>query len=619
MMPVLLVAPPGHRLPPWLEAGLSKGQVRRVDWIPETPNKLSLGASKGVVVAGWNNLGDLPGILVSANQNSMEPSPIHVGLLEINQPPACYPGIEFHLIGVDGDPERDWSKFLQKRGQRSFAHRLHLLLATAVLLLVSAFMGAALITLWSSGYDRALQQGLMLIDGLEGARPRLVHGESYQALQDRMKAIASWGPESVASNEIADRVGRAGAVLRQWLKPLDEAASWPELEDVGTLERLEFLAQRVKLFHPEIPFFSDSPLGREAMARRNEILQAVADANRQIQITTERIELRRELLALTKYRSAAEPDWSRWYHDSNLFLSETAVVPPDSPVMLLREVRKALFLEKESIADLSRSRKMVEILGLAGPGMALLVPPDSGADAVTASHRMSIIRDMAGAALPDLCAAGLPSVFIGAIRNQVDRSRTGWLAGGGKQVLESIRPLAGGIGAWRESVARSRDFPVVNGWDQLVSLLCRMAGPEVPPLEALERYLKTANQSLYPCEALVEFPEMPPGEMVLVLANTNRSEATVRLAQAKKEKRNGGWLITFRAAADARLAWFPGEPCLAVLVHGDKDLAIWQGPARQAVGTEGIWGKSSKGIPSQLRWQKGDVPEPPAWFVEAIR
>ena len=621
MRPVLVVAPPGYALPTWLATRQAKGKVGRIDWVPGTRFNPPFPAFEAVVIAGWNDSDVLLGILASANIRAMEPAPLPVGLLETAVPAVPHPAIECHVIDSNGDPELDWSRFLGILRKRSLASRLILLLATMGLLLVSALMGAGLMTLWAAGYDPALQRGLMLIDGLEGARPRLLHGESFQALHDRMKGIESWKPDSVASGEIADRVGRAGMLLIQWLAPLDEAASWPEVEDAGTLERLKKLGERVVQFNPEVPLFSDAPLGREAMARREEILKSVVDATRQIQITRQRVESRREFLALARYRSGGEPDWSGWFRDSAMLLRETAEVPADSPVMALRDVRQALFLERESIVDLSRARKMVEMLGLAGPGPALLVPPASGADAALATHRLAIVQEMEGLGLQDFSAVGLPSVFVGALRNHVERCRAGWLTGGGKQVLELIRPLAGGIGAWRESVGKSRGFPMVSGWNQLVGVLCRMAESEaeVPPLDRLERFLGTAEQPLVPKEAVVEVPQSPSAEMVLILENTSRTAATVQLTQSQAEKRNGVWVITFRADADAKLVWFPGEPCSARLKQAGKDQTIWRGPPRQVLGTEGIWGKSAAGIPARLRWMSQTVPEPPAWFVEAIR
>ncbi|NBV84394.1 hypothetical protein EBR57_09800, partial [bacterium] len=142
---------------------------------------------------------------------------------------------------------------------------------------------------------------------------------------------------------------------------------------------------------------------------------------------------------------------------------------------------------------------------------------------------------------------------------------------------------------------------------------------EVPPLDRLERFLGTAEQPLVPKEAVVEVPQSASEEMVLVLENTSRTAATVQLTQSQAEKRNGVWVITFRADADAKLVWFPGEPCSARLMQAGKNQAIWQAPPRQVLGTEGIWGKSAAGVQAQLRWMSQTVPEPPAWFVEAIR
>lgn len=621
MRRVLLVTPPGHTLPPWLAVREANGNARRFNWSPGTALHSELGRYDAVVLAGWEDPASLLAVLAGEALHAMEPAPLQVGLVETSPPKNSSPGVDCHMIGGKGDPESDLALWLREQSARRASNLRLLLAATAGLLLVSAMLGAGLITLWTAGYDSALQQGLMLVDGLEGVHPRLIYGESLQALHERIDGIDAWSPDSVASGEIARRVAKARAVLAQWLMPLDEAASWPEVEDLGTLERLEKLAERVGRFHPTIARFSDAPLGREALALKEEILQAAADGARQIKLTQQRIGTRRELLAMANYRSTGEPDWSGWHSDSAKLLDETVEVAEDSPVMALRDVRRAVFSERESILDLSRARKIVELLGLAGPGPALLVPPETGADAVLAAHRMSVIQENETHPLADFNVEGLPTVFVTAIRTRVDRCRAGWLAGGGRQVLELIQPVDGGITAWREAVGKGRGLPVVSGWDQLVGLLNVMKEKQAdhPPLEGLERYLKTSFQGLPMRSAFVESSEMPSAGLVLVIENMARPGEIVRMVLSNVEKRNGSWLTTFRSNPEAKLAWMPGEACLARLVHRDNVLATWRGATRQVVGTEGIWGKSAFGIPAQLRWPPDTIPEPPGWFVESIR
>lgn len=618
---IAIVVPPGHGMPAWLESDCGPVQATRIEWTPGNPLRLNPADFHAVVAAGWNDPAELLGALSRKVLSSLEPGPFPVGLVGSDAPAGRFPGVECLGLEAVGNPPEAVARACQSQWRRRVAGRFRILSATVCLLAVWAAMAAGLALLWTMPLDPTLRRGLLLIDGLEGKRPWLIHGESLQALHDRALAIEAWNPDSAASGEIAERVSRAGERLALWLAPLNEAANWPEVEDSGTLDRLATIAKGAARFPSDIPGFSDAPLGREALARRDEIIQAAADAARHIAKARLSLDARRAMLALRGFSPERGPDWVEWHRETSKLMGETGEVPADSPVLALEEIRRTALEESESLADLARARQWVELLGLAGSGPALLVPPDSGADADLATRRLGLVLKANPHAMGDFSAAGLPAAFVTSIRGRILECRAGWLSGGGGQVAQLIRPSPTGAGNWSESVEKGKGIPVVAGWNQWVGLFSRMSenGGGGGPVDELAAYLRETRRDLAIKAAIVDLPEKPVAQVSLVLENKDRPGSRLRLEQVTVEKANGNWRVTLRPASSGPLPWLPGEACEARLMGGAVSLAYWGGRQGRALGTEWIWGKSESGIPAILGWEPPPVAKPPGWFVDSIR
>ena len=637
MIRCLAVVPPGGSMPVGLQSAgaQSRWRTATVEWKPGSSIKSVLSGAEVAVLAGWGTE-EIPHevALVLANEcwETMEvarfpvvvidgPLPLNKSVSQANSSALAWHGGASNDAGLAKHVE---TLALARRTRRRVSLR-QTVLAAFGLLLMSTVLGAGLLTLWAAGFDPALQEALVLLDGLEGSKPRLLEGESLAAWHDRLQGLDAWQPASLASQELETRVNTARELLRSWIQPIDLAARWPEVEDAGSLKRLRHLAESIHEFNPALSGFSESPLGKDALLHRDEIVAAVRDADRQIEETFRRMEARRELLALARHRTASGVDWVGWYQATEPYLQETMVVAHDAPVRALDELRDAQLAELESLADLRRARVMVNALGLAGPGPAYLVPPASGATLALAAERMDAVLQADPHALADLVAAGLPGAFVNGISSAVEAARNAWLAGGGKELVARLKPEGTGIEAWRQSLELMKAQPSVSRWNQWIGFLAAMeragaGGSNLPPLDELQRYFATNTKPIVPTAGIVVLDDMIEGEMVLVVQNTKAPETKLQMNLKFKERKSEGWILAFRPLDKVGLHWAVGDPCTATLMLGEKILAEWSAPATLAVGTEGIWGPSSSGLKARLRWDPaGAVPEPPAWWLRGVR
>ena len=637
MIRCLAVVSPGTFPPMGLQSVSTQFRWRMttVEWRPGTSLKSVLSGAEIAVLSGWG-ADEFPvevtQLLANECRQGMDSAHFPVVVMDWSAPSdqgasqANAPALVCHYgSSTSADlAMRVQQLALAQRARRRVSLR-QTVLAAIGLLLVSTVMGAGLLTLWAAGFDPALQEALVLLDGLEGSKPRLLEGESLSAWHDRMSGLESWQPASLASHELEARVNTARELLGSWIQPIDLAARWPEVEDAGSLKRLRHLAETIHEFNPALSGFSDSPLGKDALLHRDEIVAAVRDADRQIEETFRRMEARRELLALARHRTASGVDWAGWYQATEPYLQETVVVAHDAPVRALDELRDAQLAELESLADLRRARLMVNALGLAGPGPAYLVPPTSGATLALAAERLDAVVRADSHAIADLVAAGLPGAFVNGISSAVEAARNAWLAGGGKELVARLKPEGTGIEAWRQSLELIKAQPSVSGWNQWIGFLAAMerAGAgrsNLPPLDELQRYFATNSKPIVPTAGIVVLDDMIEGEMVLVVQNTKAPESKLQMNLKFKERKSEGWILAFRPLDMVGLNWAVGDPCTATLMLGEKILAEWSAPATLAVGTEGIWGPSSSGLKARLRWDPaGAVPEPPAWWLRGMR
>lgn len=637
MIRCLFVVAPGTSLPAGLLTAEATSRWRKttVEWTPGATLPMALRDVELVVMAGWDGVElphELSQSLAYACSRSMDVARFPVVVMN-GAPLPEWTGARSHAAALDwcraSDNDPDLVPQLERLalGQRS-RRRVsfwNTLLAFVALLLMTSVLGAGLLTFWAAGFDPALQEALVLLEGLEGPRPRLLEGESLTAWHDRLKGLENWQPVSLASHEMQTRIQSARVLLASWVAPLDLAALWPEVEETGTLERLRHLADAIRDFNPPIVGFADTPLGKDAFTHRDEILAGVRDADRQIAETYNRIEYRRELLALARHRTPSGVDWPGWYQAGEPYLRETLVVALDAPVRELTELRDARLAELESMADLRRARSMVNLLGLAGPGPPLLFPPAGPASMTMASERMELILKADSHALADCVAAGLPGAFVAGISPAVEATRTAWLAGGVKELLHRLKPESAGIEAWRTSLTNLTLHPTVSRWNQLLGMLKRFerpgdGGAPRTPLEELQRYFATTAKQILPTAGFLEMEDIPDGDMVLFLENSKSPESKVVLKPRSRERKMTGWTVAFRPTEHVPLSWAAGEPCTARLQVGDSVLAVWTVPATIAVGTEGVWGQASAGMKARLRWDPvSAVPEPPMWWALGVR
>lgn len=620
---LLVLVPSGNSLPGWLNPAGKDYETLRLEWKPGLSVNSEVKRCHAVVICGWADPSPVVAAVSRAIVDLMIPGPYPVVVSDHDWNDRYFPGVSVHdSAGESGSAAKIvWLAKVQAiRRKASFRNILLTLVTTLALL---AGMGSGLLTMWSSRYDTTLQNGLMLLDGLEGPRPRLMTGSSLQALRDRFSDIGAWRPTSPASFEITGRMSRAHDLLGRWIAPLEEASSWPEIEETGSLARLRSLAERVRNFHPDLPMFDEVPLGREALAYRDEITKGVDDATRAMELISRRVEARRESLGLFGYRKANETDWNGWHKASQNLLDDGSGLPFDSPLMMLEDVRQAVRIERESLLDLIRAREMTILLGLVGTdAQALLVPPESSADASAATNRLLSILDLYPMAESDLTGSGLPTVFMSALRERVRLCRAGWISGGAKQIVGLINPMAGGLASWRLSIGKTRRSSLVAGWNRLLGILGRMeiGASHGAPIDDLEKYFNTPENPIPMSMAILDFPASPvSGDLHLVVENLARSGATVRLVKHRTDRLAGVLRVTFHAEPGSSLAWLPGENCVARLMSEGAEIATWRGPNRQVVGTEGLSGQASSGIRANLSWPVGSIPLPPPWFVDSIR
>jgi len=620
---LLVLVAGGSSLPGWFNPDGKDYETLRLEWKPGLPVNSEVKRCQVAVICGWADPSPVVAAVSRAIMELMIPGPYPVVVSDHGLTDRCFPGLSVHEFAGEVGTEAKIVSLAKMQSRHRKASFRSILLALVTTLALVAGMGSGLLTLWSSRYDITLQQGLMLLDGLEGPRPRLVTGSSLQVMRDRFNDIGAWHPTSPASFEISGRMSRALDLLGRWIAPLEEASSWPEIEEAGSLTRLRSLADRVKNFHPDLPMFDEVPLGREALAHRDEIIKGVDDATSCMEKISRRVEARRESLGLFGYRKANETDWEGWHKATQNLLDEGSVWPSDSPLMMLAEVRQAVRIERESLLDLVRAREMVLLLGLIGTdGQALLVPPESSADASVATHRLSSILELVPTAESDLTGSGLPTAFMSALRDRVRLCRAGWIAGGAKQVVDLINPTAGGLASWRVSIEKNRQSSLVAGWDRLLGILGRMETglSHGAPIDDLEQYFNTPKKAISMTMAMIDFPAPPVGgDLHLVVENLARAGATVPLAKRRADRLAGVLRVTFHAEPGSSLPWLPGENCVARLMSEGAEIATWRGPIRQVVGTEGLSGQASSGISAKLSWPIGSVPLPPPWFVDSIR